>query len=73
MAAPAHARLLTLFSKSLRLDLACRVWDSYFVQGDVFIWRVAVGTSHAVPPVPCRSYQHAVHLYAVWRDGCQVC
>lgn len=35
--------VLTLFSKALPLDLAMRVWDSFFYEGTVFIYRVALG------------------------------
>ncbi|KAL6041144.1 TBC1 domain family member 14 [Balamuthia mandrillaris] len=34
---------LTLFSKSLSLDVATRVWDLYFEEGDLFLFRTALG------------------------------
>ena len=35
--------LLTLYTKSLPLDLATRIWDCYFIQGESFIVRSALG------------------------------
>eukprot|EP00696_Hemimastix_kukwesjijk_P012002 gnl/Hemi2/25043_TR8421_c0_g1_i1.p3 gnl/Hemi2/25043_TR8421_c0_g1~~gnl/Hemi2/25043_TR8421_c0_g1_i1.p3 ORF type:complete len:195 (+),score=53.60 gnl/Hemi2/25043_TR8421_c0_g1_i1:947-1531(+) len=35
--------MLTLFSKSLHLDSASRVWDCYFMEGEVFLFRTALG------------------------------
>lgn len=36
-------RVLTLFSKSLPLDLVVHVWDVYMLEGESFIFRVALG------------------------------
>jgi hypothetical protein len=33
----------TLFSKSMNLDLACRIWDLIFRDGEIFIFRAALG------------------------------
>lgn len=61
-------RLLTLFSKSLRLDLACRVWDVYFVEGDVFIWRTALGALRvAGASVACRVSRNNIDIRRVTR------
>jgi len=35
--------VLTIFSKTLPLELAIRVWDSLFFEGEVFFWRTCVG------------------------------
>lgn len=35
--------VLTLFSKSLPLDLAMRIWDYFFFEGTPFIFRVTLG------------------------------
>ena len=35
----------TLFSKSMNLDLACRIWDIIIRDGETFIFRAALGTS----------------------------
>lgn len=35
----------TLFSKSMNLDLACRIWDIIVRDGETFIFRAALGTS----------------------------
>eukprot|EP01135_Chromosphaera_perkinsii_P004886 Nk52_evm6s303 gene=Nk52_evmTU6s303 len=37
---------LTLFSKPLPLEVVSRVWDSYFLLGDIFLFRVALGILH---------------------------
>eukprot|EP01087_Luapelamoeba_hula_P011202 TRINITY_DN3015_c0_g2_i4.p1 TRINITY_DN3015_c0_g2~~TRINITY_DN3015_c0_g2_i4.p1 ORF type:complete len:835 (-),score=195.61 TRINITY_DN3015_c0_g2_i4:29-2533(-) len=34
---------LTIFSKSLPLDIAGRIWDNYFYEGDVFLYRTVLG------------------------------
>ena len=36
-------RVFTLYSKSLPLDLASRVWDVYFRDGDSFLFATALG------------------------------
>eukprot|EP00118_Oscarella_pearsei_P008821 m.47423 g.47423 ORF g.47423 m.47423 type:complete len:552 (+) comp33784_c0_seq4:415-2070(+) len=35
--------IYSLYSKALPLDVACRVWDVYFRDGDVFLFRTALG------------------------------
>ena len=35
--------LLTLFSRSLPLDVASRVWDYYFYEGELAVFRVCLG------------------------------
>ncbi|XP_071502850.1 LOW QUALITY PROTEIN: TBC1 domain family member 14-like [Diadema antillarum] len=35
--------MYTLYSKSLPLDVACRVWDVFFRDGEEFLFRVALG------------------------------
>ena len=35
--------LLTLYTKALPLTVAARVWDNYFLVGEVFLWRTALG------------------------------
>lgn len=38
--------LLTLFTRALPLDTACRLWDVYLVHrqaDDLFLWRIAIG------------------------------
>jgi len=34
---------LTLFSKSLKLNVASRIWDCFFLEGEIFLHRAAVG------------------------------
>lgn len=38
--------LMTLFSKSLPLELAMRIWDRYFLYGEVFLFRCAFAILH---------------------------
>jgi len=38
---------LTLFCKTLSIPIASRVWDSYFIFGEVFLFRTALGIIHA--------------------------
>jgi hypothetical protein len=33
---------ITLFSKQLPIPVASRVWDGYFLHGEVFVWKTAV-------------------------------
>eukprot|EP01134_Creolimax_fragrantissima_P007553 CFRG7553T1 len=60
---------LTIFSKSLHIDVATRVWDIFLVVGDVVMWRTSVaifklyekkiteldfeGTAYFVTHIPC--------------------
>ena len=37
------SRIFTLYSKSLPLDLACRVWDVFCRDGEEFLFRTALG------------------------------
>lgn len=38
-----RCRIFTLYSKSLPLDLACRVWDVFCRDGEEFLFRTALG------------------------------
>lgn len=40
---PCPSRIFTLYSKSLPLDLACRVWDVFCRDGEEFLFRTAMG------------------------------
>ena len=35
--------ILTIFSRSFPLDVACRIWDCFLVDGSVFVFRAAIG------------------------------
>eukprot|EP00164_Ancoracysta_twista_P005045 GFYU01006868.1.p1 GENE.GFYU01006868.1~~GFYU01006868.1.p1 ORF type:complete len:833 (-),score=175.05 GFYU01006868.1:45-2543(-) len=35
--------LMTLYAKALPLDLATRIWDSYLLDGEIFLFRTAFG------------------------------
>jgi hypothetical protein len=37
-----------MFTKSLQLDTAIRVWDNYFLLGTSFLFKVAVGILHFI-------------------------
>lgn len=37
------SRIFTLYSKSLPLDLACRIWDVFCRDGEEFLFRTALG------------------------------
>nr|KAF6432537.1 TBC1 domain family member 14 [Rousettus aegyptiacus] len=39
----ARSRIFTLYSKSLPLDLACRIWDVFCRDGEEFLFRTALG------------------------------
>lgn len=36
-------RIFTLYAKALPLDIACRVWDVFFRDGEEFLFRTAIG------------------------------
>lgn len=40
---PSDFRIFTLYSKSLPLDLACRVWDVFCRDGEEFLFRTGLG------------------------------
>lgn len=40
----ASARLLTIYSRALPLDVATRLWDVFLLHGDVFLLQAALGT-----------------------------
>jgi len=42
---------LTMFSKSLPLDVAARTWDLFFLEGDSFIFRASLGILKYFEPV----------------------
>ena len=35
--------LLTLYSRSMPLNVAARIWDCYLLEGEMFIFRAALG------------------------------
>jgi len=36
-------RIFTLYAKALSLDIASRIWDVFFRDGDEFLFRTAIG------------------------------
>mmetsp|Transcript_45728 Transcript_45728/g.74593 ORF Transcript_45728/g.74593 Transcript_45728/m.74593 type:complete len:372 (-) Transcript_45728:380-1495(-) len=42
--------LLTLFSKSLPLDIACHMWDCYVLEGETFMYRASLGILRFLNP-----------------------
>jgi len=34
---------ITLFSKSFEMEIAARLWDRYFLEGEVFLYRATLG------------------------------
>lgn len=45
-----YFRIYALYSKALPLDVACRVWDVYFRDGDIFLFRTALGIICNIDP-----------------------
>jgi hypothetical protein len=43
-------RFFTLFSRALPFDIVGRLWDRYFLEGEVFLFRAALGTPHLRSP-----------------------
>jgi TBC1 domain family member 14 len=42
--------LMTIFCKSLPLDVASRIWDCFLVEGEIFIVVAAIGVLHLLSP-----------------------
>jgi hypothetical protein len=40
---PIIHRVITLYTKCLPLDVACKLWDLYCRDGESFLFRVALG------------------------------
>ena len=38
-------RIFTIYTRVLPLDVACRVWDMFCRDGDIFLYRTALGMS----------------------------
>ena len=36
-------RIFTIYTRNLPLDVACRIWDLFCRDGDVFLYRTALG------------------------------
>lgn len=43
--------VITLYSKSLSLDVVAHIWDCYFVFGDIFLFQVGIGILKALEKV----------------------
>ena len=54
-------RIFTLYAKALSLDIASRVWDVFFRDGEGFLFRTAIGAI-LKSSVPCRRK-------SVWNSG----
>eukprot|EP00824_Muranothrix_gubernata_P017956 TRINITY_DN3673_c0_g1_i1.p1 TRINITY_DN3673_c0_g1~~TRINITY_DN3673_c0_g1_i1.p1 ORF type:complete len:351 (+),score=43.43 TRINITY_DN3673_c0_g1_i1:104-1156(+) len=55
--------VLTLFSKSVPLDLASRIWDCYFMDGEPFIFRAALGIlSYCAPLLESAPFEECLCL-----------
>lgn len=44
---------MTVFLKPLPLDIASRVWDIYFLEGEIFLYKVTLGISSFLYPSLC--------------------
>lgn len=56
---PWSSRIFTLYSKSLPLDLACRVWDVFCRDGEEFLFRTALGVLRLYQDVlTCMDFIH---------------
>ena len=38
-----YHRIFTIYTRTLPLDVACRVWDMFCRDGDFFLFRTAIG------------------------------
>ena len=45
-------RIFTLYTRTLPLDVACRVWDMFCRDGEVFLFRTALGVCLCVCVCP---------------------
>lgn len=53
-------RFFTIFTKSMPLEIASRVWDCFFLEGELFLFQTALGLPHAWSICP-----HCIQRY--WR------
>ncbi|XP_023218167.1 TBC1 domain family member 12-like [Centruroides sculpturatus] len=58
--------IYTLFSRSLPLDVACRVWDVFLRDGEEFLFRTALVTSGATCSFKSCAIKSCEHQYKVW-------
>lgn len=53
-----HLRIFTLYTRTLPLDVACRVWDMFCRDGEVFLFRTALG-------IACVRTRACIHVYII--------
>ena len=56
-----HLRIFTLYTRTLPLDVACRVWDMFCRDGEVFLFRTALGVSVCLSVCVCMCV--IIHMY----------
>lgn len=55
--------ILTLFCKALPLDIATRVWDNYFLRGDIFLYSTIAGVlSYLAPQLENGTFDECLQL-----------
>eukprot|EP00474_Spongospora_subterranea_P005944 CRZ06402.1 hypothetical protein [Spongospora subterranea] len=55
--------ILTIFSRSFPLDIACRIWDCFLVEGQAFLFRAALGVLKMYESVfASSSFEQCLHF-----------
>ena len=54
-------RIFTIYTRTLPLDIACRVWDMFCRDGDSFLFRTALGTC-----VECIAWKYTLFPFYMW-------
>lgn len=55
--------IITIFSRELNLEVVARIWDSYLLHGEIFLWRTVLGLLKLLQPVLLKMNFEAAILF----------